>query len=68
MLSFVVTDILFFYIYNLFYLSELTLSYIQETYRPSLCNLRLWVTPLRTLCGYERTSANNFSQTTRIKI
>lgn len=33
MLSFVVTDILFFYIYNLFYLSELTLSYIQETYR-----------------------------------
>ena len=33
MLSFVVTDFLLFYIYNLVYLSESTLFYVQETYK-----------------------------------
>ena len=29
---------------------------IRDRECPSLCNLRLWVAPLRTLCGYERTT------------
>ena len=43
MLSFVVADFLLFYIYNLVYLSESNLFYVQETYK-------LFLLPLYIAC------------------